>query len=368
MWGDIVFHLARLRASRLSLCFVAFGALLAVAACAFMQWYLLLRNAKSNPVVFSQPQFDFDKVGAGEVIRHQFSFRNRGTESIAVVRVESSCGCVVDDTARQIVEPGNSGFVTVRLMTNGIVPPVHLIKRIVAYFDKNSIAPAYLVLEGDIVQDVLVAPSPIKFTETDSGVINVEDVIIRNELLTTRSFATIQLVASEPYYTITELERTNNHIHATVGLLSKLTPSILAPLKVTYRNNNLVQSILIPILLERSDKVEVVPSGYVTTVDGSMSGETLRKTTRQHFVVRSPKRQDLKITNISIVSGQKNLFGWRIDPDGSRSGFSIWAEKLPKGNGGVYSALLQIGMRSSDTDTEKHLALDARLVVILTVP
>ncbi len=203
--------------------FLALTALLTVAAYGITRWLLIGLGSKPNrAVVFGETQHYFGKVGAGEVIRHTFVFRNNGDEDVAIARVESSCGCIVDDTARQVVKPRESGYVTVRLMTDGVTPPVHLDKRIVAYFDKKTVRAVRLELTGEVVPDVIIEPACIKFTAAEFDRIRPQELQIRNGILTRKSFASVHLVAAEPYYEVRELGRTEDQLHAEVALLPNL--------------------------------------------------------------------------------------------------------------------------------------------------
>lgn len=65
-------------------------------------------------LAFTQTTYDFGVIEQGEVISHEYTFRNTGTVPLLITDARSTCGCTVPDWPRQPIEPGQTGRLTVR--------------------------------------------------------------------------------------------------------------------------------------------------------------------------------------------------------------------------------------------------------------
>lgn len=64
---------------------------------------------------FDDPEFDFGTVEElGGPVDHKFTFVNRGLEPIKVLTVRASCGCTTPDWSKEMVAPGESGYIMAR--------------------------------------------------------------------------------------------------------------------------------------------------------------------------------------------------------------------------------------------------------------
>lgn len=75
--------------------------------------------AKKARAVFRETAHDFGKVKQGEVLVHEFVFKNEGDEPLVVERVETTCGCTAALLSEQKVEPGLEGRVKATFDTRG---------------------------------------------------------------------------------------------------------------------------------------------------------------------------------------------------------------------------------------------------------
>lgn len=70
----------------------------------------------AQPALFSPaPVFDFGERRSGEVIEHTFTLENQGDQVLRIHRIRSSCGCTVPKIGKEILNPGETTEVTVRL-------------------------------------------------------------------------------------------------------------------------------------------------------------------------------------------------------------------------------------------------------------
>jgi mono/diheme cytochrome c family protein len=76
-------------------------------------------SAKKGQIAFDETYFDFGKVTEGDVIKHTFSFKNKGKGPFKMVKVETSCGCTTTEGVLKEYAPGESGTMTVTIDTRG---------------------------------------------------------------------------------------------------------------------------------------------------------------------------------------------------------------------------------------------------------
>jgi hypothetical protein len=318
-------------------------------------------------VVFEEPQFSFGKIGPGDTARHSFAFTNIGKTPVHVARVQSSCGCVADGTVRQVVNPGESGCVTITLSTRGIEPPCTVNKQLLVFFEQEDIKPMFLTVLADVVPPIAVEPSHLRFTEDALGVLGTQEMKVRNELLPPQVFRTVNVVTTEPYYLVHDMTRLEGAFRASLTFLPDRAPVSLAPVLVRYRKDGCERTVSVPVEWKRVDGVGVVPSSYVAMISPSISERSLRNETKRRFVLTSAKHPDLEVTDISMASKPDDVFQWLMETEctGAGTGFSIWVHKVPvmSSEGSILSALLRVRFREKQTRVEGQILLKAYLLV-----
>jgi len=78
-----------------------------------------LPAAKRAKAVFEETTHDFGKVKQGEVLAHEFVFKNEGDEDLVIERVETTCGCTAALLSAQRIEPGREGRIKTTFDTRG---------------------------------------------------------------------------------------------------------------------------------------------------------------------------------------------------------------------------------------------------------
>lgn len=94
-------------------------ALLMVAAGLAALSLVAAAGAADVRAVFRETSFDFGKVKQGEVLAHEFVFKNAGTQPLVVERVETTCGCTAALVSADKIPPGKEGKIKVSLDTHG---------------------------------------------------------------------------------------------------------------------------------------------------------------------------------------------------------------------------------------------------------
>ncbi len=130
-------------------------------------------SAASQPgqgpqMVFDTPSFDFGKQMAGEPIRHDFWFTNRGNAVLEVSAVRPGCGCTVAGDWDRRVEPGKTGKIPVMLRTEKMNGAVQ--KNISVTTNIQGQPETVLWLKGTIWTPIDVQPAYVNFgaiTDTD---------------------------------------------------------------------------------------------------------------------------------------------------------------------------------------------------------
>jgi uncharacterized cupredoxin-like copper-binding protein len=70
-------------------------------------------------IYFQDTQHDFGKVKEGEILEYEFKFENKGTESLNIKDVKTSCGCTAAVVSASTIKPGQVGSIKVNFNTKG---------------------------------------------------------------------------------------------------------------------------------------------------------------------------------------------------------------------------------------------------------
>ena len=81
-----------------------------------------LKELEGMPVTtieFAEEVFDFGEIKEGTIARHTFEFTNSGTHPLKVTNVKPSCGCTTPNWSKEVIAPGEKGFVEVEFNSRG---------------------------------------------------------------------------------------------------------------------------------------------------------------------------------------------------------------------------------------------------------
>ncbi len=133
----------------------AAGALLAIAAILSAAPAFAGPASAAKPLAkFDAVKHDFGKVKQGDVLTHEFTFKNVGENTLVVDRVETTCGCTAALVSANKIEPGKEGKVKVSFDTRGYSG------RLVKYVFMESNDSGDARRELTISADIEVPPSP----------------------------------------------------------------------------------------------------------------------------------------------------------------------------------------------------------------
>jgi len=68
---------------------------------------------------FEEDHFDFGTLKAGEVVSHEFRFKNTGKARLIITSAKSSCGCTIPSYPREPIAPGEEGVIKVEFDSGG---------------------------------------------------------------------------------------------------------------------------------------------------------------------------------------------------------------------------------------------------------
>ena len=69
--------------------------------------------------VFKETSHDFGKVKQGDVVSHEFAFKNEGGAPLVVEKVETTCGCTAALVSEMRIDPGKEGKIKTTFDTRG---------------------------------------------------------------------------------------------------------------------------------------------------------------------------------------------------------------------------------------------------------
>ncbi len=70
-------------------------------------------NKAGAKIFFPETQHDFGKVSEGKKVEYTFKFENKGTESLIIKDVKTSCGCTAAVVSNSTIKPGQVGSIKV---------------------------------------------------------------------------------------------------------------------------------------------------------------------------------------------------------------------------------------------------------------
>ncbi len=98
------------------------------------------------PITFESKVIDYGSIDYNSNGERKFIFTNNGKEAIEIERAKGSCGCTVPTIANKIIEPGETGEISVKYDTKRVGP---FTKNVTLTFKGNYKA-TFLTIKGDV--------------------------------------------------------------------------------------------------------------------------------------------------------------------------------------------------------------------------
>ncbi|MBI1225577.1 MAG: DUF1573 domain-containing protein [Bacteroidetes bacterium] len=99
---------------------------------------------------FSETEFNFGKVKAGEKVEHEYTFKNTGKEPLVISNAKGSCGCTVPEWPKEPIAPGASAKIKVNFDSKGKSGPQTKQVTITANTDPVQ---SIIYIKGDVIAD-----------------------------------------------------------------------------------------------------------------------------------------------------------------------------------------------------------------------
>jgi hypothetical protein len=135
----------------------------------------LSTNGVGPKIQFAAPVYDFGRVPAGEVVKHEFAFTNVGDRRLEIRDVRTSCGCTTAGVWPRQLDPGVGGTIPIELRTlsfNGL-----LAKTVTVTSNDTNQPVAVLQLKGTVWRPVDVTPQSAVLNYLVDAASNVSTVV-----------------------------------------------------------------------------------------------------------------------------------------------------------------------------------------------
>ncbi len=73
-----------------------------------------------DPILtFEHETWNFGTMSEGEVVEHEFSFKNTGKKPLLISDVQATCGCTIPEWPREPIRAGQEGVIKIRFNSAG---------------------------------------------------------------------------------------------------------------------------------------------------------------------------------------------------------------------------------------------------------
>lgn len=98
------------------------------------------------PITFESKVIDYGTIDYNSNGERTFVFTNNGTKTIEIERAKGSCGCTVPTITKKIIEPGDTGEISVKYDTKRVGP---FTKNVTLTF-KGNFKATFLTIKGNV--------------------------------------------------------------------------------------------------------------------------------------------------------------------------------------------------------------------------
>jgi|GEM_PF-2993951 len=119
------------------------------------------KNFTPPTLSFNEPVFDWGSVLQGEVVIHEFQLKNPGGSPLKIEKVKPACGCTTVGGDKQVIAPGATGKITLKVDTKKFSGTIRKTAQISTNASKTS---QTLTMTGKIETAVLIEPKLPRIT------------------------------------------------------------------------------------------------------------------------------------------------------------------------------------------------------------
>jgi hypothetical protein len=121
----------------------------------------LAAPAARADLAFPSPSIDVGEVRSGAPLKQRFAFVNQGADAVEITDLRASCGCVKPALEKRSYAAGDSGELTLEVLTLSQPPGEHTWRLQIAYRAGGESRQAELTLVGRVVAEVTVQPASL---------------------------------------------------------------------------------------------------------------------------------------------------------------------------------------------------------------
>jgi len=161
--------------------------------------FLLFRAAARAELLLPRPRVDLGDVRAGPALVQRFPLVNDGAQPIEITEAKASCGCLKPHLSKQVLEPGEQGWVEVEVNTLSQPVGPNAWRVDLKYRVGDQPAEAAVLITATLSKDISVEPAALTIST---------DQAIAHEICVTD-------LRARPL-TVTAVRASSPHIHVTL--------------------------------------------------------------------------------------------------------------------------------------------------------
>lgn len=90
----------------------------------FLLSFFLIAPIYGQEKESGQQEWDFGKVKQGEILKHDFIFKNQAKDTLNITGINTSCGCTASQADKRFLRPGEETAIKVSFNSHGYLGPV----------------------------------------------------------------------------------------------------------------------------------------------------------------------------------------------------------------------------------------------------
>jgi len=284
---------------------------------------------------------DFGKVGFGRLATASIGLKNNSKTPLFVVDIKSTCPCVRSSLESQIIDPGESVEVLLKLLVNG--PKITGLAKEGASFRQTAVlrfqlpdrgeALLELPITANIGPQVKTASSIVMIPLNNDGSVGEASFEVVRNLISESGFRGLHL-SGPSYYRIKVGSRKTDSISWKISLKKSQSPRFLQPLQLhNIYGNDVGESVGIPVRYEKSE-VWISPGAYFASI-GEEEVSNVRGRSRffrKRFTLAGHDYQELIITKVGFWTTENAGVTEfvKAEKDNERDDcFYVWLDRIP---------------------------------------
>ncbi len=213
------------------------------------------KSAGKPKVVFEEQTYDFGKIYQGEIVQHEFRFKNQGNDDLIINNVKSSCGCTAALASKNNIPKGETGEIQIKFN------PGHYLGKVLKTVTVNSNDPenaaSKLTITGEVCEEISINPRLVNF-----GIVKKGESCSRNLEIRIAPELKIEIKKIEspnPYITIVQKKTSDNIYSCQITMNKNDYIGKFNGIIFVYTNNNKQEKIDVPFYGEIIGDVTIYP-------------------------------------------------------------------------------------------------------------